>query len=198
LKSGLYCLRFLFNFLLLFILFILGAELYLNNLSSFRGPPHSTNIAYPGISVGGTIQSHSGPSLTPFINWSNGDPIYLWIDNGQVKMSLTLRDSSGAIIGLLDADNISFLKDTKYDLNYDSNGLEIVDNNGAIILQVNIRDGVATLYGILYDKDGGSAVFGTDSWQFNPPGTKPTLSIASIKPIFKHPGYQYFRERVVQ
>jgi hypothetical protein len=41
LKSGLYCLRFLFNFLLLFILFILGAELYLNNLSSFRGPPQT-------------------------------------------------------------------------------------------------------------------------------------------------------------
>jgi len=160
--------------------------------------PNSTNITYPGISVGGTIQSHSGLSLTPFINWSDGDPIYLWIDNGQVKMSLTLRDSSGAIIGLLDADHISFLKDTKYDLNYDSNGLEIVDNNGAIILQVNIRDGVATLYGILYDKDGGAAVFGTDSWQFNPPGTKPTLSLESIKPIFKHPGYLYFRERITQ
>src|SRR5271157_4062579 len=39
LKSGLCFLRFCFNFLLLFILFILGAELYLNNLSSFWGPP---------------------------------------------------------------------------------------------------------------------------------------------------------------
>jgi hypothetical protein len=56
LKSGLYCLRFLFNFLLLFILFILGAELYLNNLSSFRGPPqidtsslyHDLGISKPG------------------------------------------------------------------------------------------------------------------------------------------------------
>ena len=160
--------------------------------------PNSTNITYPGISVGGTVQSHSGSSLTPFINWNDGDPIYLWIDNGQVKISLTLRDASGDIIALLDADHISFIKDSKYDLNYDSNGLEIVDNNSSIILQVNIRDGVATLYGTLYDKAGGIAVVGTDSWQFNPPGTKPTLSIASIKPIFKHPGYQYFRERVIQ
>ena len=40
LNSGLCFLRFCFNFLLLFILFILGAELYLNNLSSFWGPPH--------------------------------------------------------------------------------------------------------------------------------------------------------------
>jgi hypothetical protein len=39
LNSGLCFLRFCFNFLLLFILFILGAELYLNNLSSFWGPP---------------------------------------------------------------------------------------------------------------------------------------------------------------
>jgi hypothetical protein len=42
LKSGLCFLRFCFNFLLLHILFILGAELYLNNLSSFWGPPHLT------------------------------------------------------------------------------------------------------------------------------------------------------------
>src|SRR5271157_5190940 len=40
LKSGLCFLRFCFNFLLLFILFILRAGFYLNNLSSFWGPPH--------------------------------------------------------------------------------------------------------------------------------------------------------------
>jgi len=49
LKSGLYCLRFFFNFLLLHILFILGAELYLNNLSSFWGPPQSTTFAMIGL-----------------------------------------------------------------------------------------------------------------------------------------------------
>jgi hypothetical protein len=41
LNAGLCCLRFCFNFLLLLSFLILEAELYLNNLSEFWGPPQS-------------------------------------------------------------------------------------------------------------------------------------------------------------
>jgi 3-phenylpropionate/trans-cinnamate dioxygenase ferredoxin subunit len=49
-------LRFFFNFLLLYILFILRAGFYLNNLSSFWGPPQTVDIlegTIKGITING-------------------------------------------------------------------------------------------------------------------------------------------------
>ncbi|MDP2855506.1 MAG: hypothetical protein Q8N90_00065, partial [bacterium] len=73
LNAGLCCRRFCFNFLLLLSFLILEAEFYLNNLSSFWGPPHYENwnfnecisilyLAPPGLDIDDTAVGHFYPA----------------------------------------------------------------------------------------------------------------------------------------
>ena len=79
-----------------------------------------------------------------------------------------------------------------YDCNYDNTSLEVIHND-QVILQVEMKNGAALIRGVFYNVDGASTVFSQNTIQFNQPGTVPTIH---FEPIFRHPGYKYFGERV--
>ncbi len=152
------------------------------------------NIQYPTISLGTSKlqRATSSTNTLPFINLGNGTYIDVWLEDSNLKLSLILRNEKGEQIARIDANRFIVTKDSSYDCNYDSTALEVT-HSGKVMLQVQMKDGVALVQGVFYNIDGACVVLGYNQIQTFPPGTTPTYS---FNPIFRYPSYKYFGGRV--
>ncbi|MBI4188485.1 MAG: hypothetical protein HY529_04675 [Chloroflexi bacterium] len=135
-----------------------------------------------------TISTNSGIAFTV----PGFDPINIWFENGQLKLTTILRNSQGQIIARIDANQFRMTaNDIKYDLNFDTEALEIVNPENVVVLQVQLSGNTANVQGVFYSSSGELCIVDEYSVRVNPKDVS-----VNIKPIFKHPGIKYIAQRL--
>ena len=164
------------------------------------------NITYPCCCVG-TVCSASGPGGIARTLRLGDDQIYVWIENGQLKVTAKVRDESGKIMG--EIINGSFESFPPYSLksNHDDNGWEVIDPYGRVALQVNLLGPCAQIAGIFYLASGNSVVIAQSNGTLSGiplPNDQIKKEISQeltanpnlIPPIFVYPSNEHPGERV--
>ncbi len=137
------------------------------------------------------------------------DGLDIWIDSNELKVSALIRDKSGGIITKLEANEWQVNPNKIFDRNFDDKGVEVINNEGDVILQVDVKG---------YEKlpDGSEAVVvkfkgvftHADGWRFILGGYEnTTIFMQTIAPslseqrvlfdkIFKYPSELHPGERL--
>lgn len=133
----------------------------------------SKNIVYPRVCLG-SICHESGPEgFYPLVfgdgcmciiaegsldNNLSGDRIFVCAENGKLKLTATVRDETGKIMG--DIINNRFESYPQYALKarHDDYGWEVIDPYGRVAFQVDLDRGCAYIKGIFYSMNGDMAL----------------------------------------
>jgi hypothetical protein len=176
----------------------------------------SRDITYPCLTIGGSrIEDRKDPESLNIVEFTEGagfggvgfvfgenkrqksdllqnedNKIIVWIDNGQLKVSTTIKDKDGKILARItgnDWDNAQ--KPLIYDRNFDKRGLEVVDAYCNVVLQVDMNKSCAKVSGVFYVESGKTIVANDKGFHFDVPGVK-------INPIFIYPSENHLGERI--
>jgi hypothetical protein len=157
----------------------------------------SKDIEYPCILFGsgdgnGITFSSNRTSLIP-IGYGNDVPVKVWIENGQLKVSTTVRDKDGKILAIMNANEWNTAKQPQIlDRNFDENAVEVIDAYNRVVLQVSMSEKCANIQGIFYNEDGSAFVIFGPGIGMVRPGEKIS---AAIDPIFIYPSDRHLGER---
>jgi hypothetical protein len=120
--------------------------------------PNSNSWIYPCITLGGvgTVCSNGPGGLGISNGRSNGsDKIVVWVENGQLMISAVVRDKSGSVLATINGNEWDTAsRPAIYDRNFDKNAVEVIDNYGKIVLQVNMVGENASVVGVFYGDNG--------------------------------------------
>jgi energy-coupling factor transporter transmembrane protein EcfT len=120
--------------------------------------PNSHGRIYPCITLGGagTVCSNGPGGLAISNGCSNSsDRIMVWVENGQLMISAVVRDKSGRVLATINGNEWdTATRPTIYDRNFDKNAVEVIDNYGKIVLQVNMVGENASVVGVFYGDNG--------------------------------------------
>jgi hypothetical protein len=112
--------------------------------------------------------------------------------HGQIKVSAIIRNSLGQVVARIDANQFRLTAGNNgYDFNFDKTGLEVINAENTVVLQVNLRGNVADVNGIFYNTTGDVVIFDQDSMRI-----RPSIINVHIDLIFKHPGIKYIGQRL--
>jgi hypothetical protein len=129
------------------------------------------------------------------------------VQAGQIKVSTAIRDRHGNIVADIVDNEWRVNPNNVFDRNYSDNALEVKDNAGNVILQMELIDDVVHFQGVVYDsKRGLSALFAEAEqnpalkgregiWEYQKPGDD---FKTRIKPLFKYPSDLHLGERVAR
>lgn len=125
------------------ILKIGGGEPYKGPL---RSPISQTYGALENITIGKlNNQAKHIPVIVLF-----GDGVYVWLDEGRVVISATVRDRDGEIIAQIE-DNHWVVNPSKVsDFNFSDDALEIRNTQGDIVFQVRLKGNEASIAGVFH------------------------------------------------
>ncbi len=163
----------------------------------------------PIFKVGGTKFLLSNNPNLPIFNLSNAlinipglmDPIYLYIENNELKLSVTIRNERKEIIAKIRNNTWTLENKEILDKNFDKHAIEVVDKNNEVILQVKFDGNDVEFAGIFYLNDYGNAkklmiapskeggavlIFAPVEQDFD----------QKIERIFKYPSKRHLGERV--
>ena len=132
-----------------------------------------------------------------------------WVEDGKLFVNSEVRDVDGHRIALMQRNEWSVNPNFRYDRNFDQNGVEIFDNNGRIVLQVDLLKNIVSTYGLFYNKGGATcSILSPFKWPghnsigayvvIQSDAVDEYLKLAPIEPIFKYPSDQHKGERVVK
>ncbi|MFC1596279.1 hypothetical protein ACFL4D_03260 [Candidatus Margulisiibacteriota bacterium] len=159
------------------------------------GGPNGSFIQdkFPGILVGGV-------------------PVFegldVYIEDGEVKLSATIRDSSGNILAQIKANEWLVNPNRILDRNFDDKGVEVINEKGEVILQANYR-GYRTIQGERFVDIEFKGVFTVPNgkrWVLGMPNSsnEPLLQLFAIvakdyivdfSKLFKYPSEEHRGER---
>jgi hypothetical protein len=121
------------------------------------------------------------------------DPVTVWIENGQLKVNLTLRDRSGSIVTKIVGNEWRVNPNLIFDKNFDDTAFEVADVKGDVVLQF-VFDGTSIQFcGKFYFPDGSRVGIGKGVIEKRLPGQQMELTFA---PIFRYPSSQYPGQRI--
>lgn len=183
--------------------------------SAFRDTDVTNILIYPGRNTNGGFVS-SFPDVT---HSDSGKSVFdgfrIWAEDEHVKMNAVIRDSSGNILARLAGNEWQVNLKHTFDRNYDTNGIEVLDERGDVIMQADVRghetmNGVRHLAvsfcGIFTDSKGGRWVIGEEKW---PSSKNEFLLICTMVPpnmpnyrpsigkLFVYPSELHLGERAV-
>jgi hypothetical protein len=171
------------------------AEKYSKYSGQISGKLKDKNIIYPVLKLGGANLTYNGQSGEPIFLIGN-DPIKIWVEDGQLKLSTVIRDSSGKIIAKLDANEWQVNPNLIFDRNFDENAVEVIDEKGKVILQVQFDGEGVQFAGIFYREDGWKVALGPTEGggviEIRPPNENLTISFDRL---FKYPSDVHRGER---
>lgn len=172
-------------------------KLYSSSSGSLSGKLTDKTILNPIIMFGNTSMMLEGGLDNRRLM---GIPLDIWIKDGELKVSTTLRDENGDILAVLVANEWK-VSNSIFDKNFDENALEIIDKKGNVVLQLEFDGNYIRLAGIFYKEDGEGIYIGPNKYEKgiliisglpkNPMGKN-----ISIKNIFKYPAELHPGERI--
>ena len=87
-------------------------------------------------------------------NYINETPFSMLIENDKLLVSLSMKDKNGNLIFDLKKGEWAINKNIVFSVNYDSSGIEVIDREGNIILQIDLIKNNFKVVGTFYEKDG--------------------------------------------
>jgi hypothetical protein len=160
---------------------------YAATSGKLSGGLENKTITYPILKVGTAEFVWKGPEGGPMFVIGN-DPITVWIENGELKVNLTLRDQSGSIVTKIVANEWQVNPNLIFDKNFDDKSFEVIDVKGDVVLQM-VFDGTSVQFcGKFYQSDGRRIGIGNNVIEIRLPGQEMQLTFA---PIFKYPSSEY-------
>ena len=109
---------------------------YSSNSGELSGTLTNDNITYPSLSLGTAQFIFEGKKGDPLILVGN-DPITIWIENGELKLSTIIRSSSGEVIAKIEANEWQVNPNQIFDRNFDDHALEVINQNDEVVLQAD-------------------------------------------------------------
>ena len=115
-----------------------------------------------------------------------------------MKISTIIRDKEGKILVKLDRNEWQVNPNKIYDKNFDKTAVEVINEEGEVILQAFFDGEGVQFAGIFYQEDGwrialGPSEDGNGVIEKRPPGEKIQ---ASFKPIFRYRSEEHPGERI--
>lgn len=174
-------------------------------LSSNRRTFSKLQIGDPGP----TFEFGGGVNERFFSNLLRANYFVLKTEEGQIKLSMMIRDRTGKIVAEIDKNEWKVNPNNSFDRNYSKNALEVKDSYGDIILQVRLLKDRVQLQAKFYGRIGGypniknchGVEIGIDKSKENHPGVIHFLgpdapSRLKFEPIFKYPSDHHLGEFV--
>jgi hypothetical protein len=176
------------------------SNLYTGTLSNEVLDSTKEILSAPKIYLGGknvlvgnkTIELLNQFGMQFLVEYTPGTPIYV---------STVVRNSDGNIIAHLIRNEWQVNRNISLDRNYSDNALEVIGQNGQVVLQVQIIDNQVRLKGIFFNDDGIGLAIGSaccketgkmkSSLKKIGPGQKADVY---IWPMFKYPSNLHFGE----
>jgi hypothetical protein len=132
----------------------------------------------------------------------------IWFEGDQIKVTCDVRDSLGNIIASMDRNEWLTNKSFLLDRNFNKNSLEVKDNTGQVVFQVQLKGDEVSLMGIFFKADGRYLVISSFR---NPKGTNKgffavlggpyskfkEIKSMEIEPIFRYPSTLHKGELLV-
>jgi hypothetical protein len=160
---------------------------------------------WPNLELGdsGAVLVYAGPSGSPLFKFGEDTALIVLRENGQVKVSIIIRDQSGKAVAELVKNEWRVNPQNSWDRNFTSDALEVKDSSGDIVLQVRALQDRVQLQAKLYDSTGRGVGFGKI---LGPDGkwgggieltgaANPRLRLR-ISPLFKYPGDRHLGELI--
>jgi hypothetical protein len=132
----------------------------------------------------------------------------VWLEaiGNEAKLSAKLRDSEGKLIAVLDKNVWQVNPNNYFDRNFTHDAIEIVDNTGRVVLQVEMLTDRVRFQGILYNESGIGFGFvqapgGGAFLMPLPPDKEKREAMINAHPIgrlFKYPSETHLGERLEQ
>jgi hypothetical protein len=161
-----------------------------------------TKGVYPILELGdsGAKFLFTGPQGTPIFKFAGDNHITVVREDGEVKVSATIRDKSGDVVAELVKNEWKVNPRNSWDRNYTTDALEVRDNTGDIVLQVRALPDRIQFQAKLYDSAGMGIAFGKSDIPGQPGGiiefARPPDGTFRIKvaPMFKYPSERHLGE----
>ena len=161
------------------------------------------NIVYPTVNFGGAkFVLQGGSNVLPF-SYKNGplidDPLDVWIENGELKISTNIRDESRNIIATLDSNEWQVNRNNYFDRNYDKKAVEVINNKGEVVLQAEFTGEYVNFAGVFYREDGWKVAVGPAPdgdgglFEIRPPNESLQYK---FERLFRYPSDEHFGERI--
>lgn len=166
-------------------------EKYSEYSGVISGELKNKSIAYPSIKLGTAKLVWQGPEGEPIFLIGN-DPIRVWIEEGELKISTVIRNEDGKIIARLEANEWQVNPNLIFDRNFDKEAVEVINEKGEVILQAEFDGESVQFAGIFYREDGWRIALGYNIIESRPPSERIQ---ASFEPIFKYPSKNHPGER---
>lgn len=177
-------------------------EKYSKSSGLISGELKNKSIIYPVINLGGAkFVLTGGSNALPFKHLGKpiiDDPLEVWIENNELKISAVVRDKSGKIMAILEANEWQVNPNNVLDRNFDKNAVEVINEKGEVILQADFNGKEVNFAGIFTRQDGwkvaiGPAPYGEGGmFEFRPPNENIETS---FNKIFRYPSEQHPGER---
>lgn len=118
--------------------------------------------------------------------------------DGEVKLSFKIRNKNGELVAEMVDNEWELNRRNFYKRNFDNSAIEVIDNQGDVIFQIELMHDRIKLQGKLYSKTGlGIAFFSNEKCCSTIRGFDSTnANEIHIRPIFKYPSDRHFGERV--
>lgn len=166
-------------------------EKYSEYSGVISGELKNKSIVYPSIKLGTAKLVWQGPEGEPIFLIGN-DPIRVWIEEGELKISTVIRNEDGKIIARLEANEWQVNPNLIFDRNFDKEAVEVINEKGEVILQAEFDGESVQFAGIFYRGDGWRIALGYNIIESRPPSERIQ---ASFKQIFKYPSKNHPGER---
>lgn len=176
-------------------MYVIGQEEQKEKYSQYSGEIsrklEAPDIQYPSIKLGTAKLIWQGPEGEPAILIGD-DPIRVWIEDGELKISTVIRDKDGKIIAKLEANEWQVNPNLIFDRNFDDRAVEVINEEGEVILQADFDGESVVFAGIFYLEDGSRVAIGENVIERRPPGEELQTSFDLI---FKYPSRMHPGER---
>jgi hypothetical protein len=145
---------------------------------------------FPGVTL--KFGPNAFPIVASQINLNGGVEIYE--ENGNIKLNARIRDKSGQLIAEIIDNEWTLNHNYMFDRNYSNNALEVINNYGNVVLQLQYISNVILFQGVVFNDQGKCVAF----WEGNDGrgqavmyGSVETNFTVPIKRIFKYPSWEH-------
>ncbi|MHC4702332.1 MAG: hypothetical protein ACYTFQ_17330, partial [Planctomycetota bacterium] len=121
-------------------------------------------------------------------------PLWFRIENDRVYVSADIRDPTGSIIAQIKNNEWQVNQNNIFDRNYTRNSVEVVDQEGQVVLQVVLVKDVIQVQARFYNSEGkvytiyGDPQMGGGAISFG--------AEVRIRPMFRYPSQDHFGEKL--
>ena len=157
--------------------------------------------AVRAVAIGKTvlILENDDPNMPIFKMRDGSNKFNIWIENEEIKVSTSIINEKGELIGELIANEWILNKDRRLDRNFDKNSLEVLDKEGEVVFQLFYDGEKANFQGTLRGKNGEGMAFvankegdGSSMVYLKPNVLNPYL----IERMFKYPSDLHKGEKI--